>query len=172
MQRVLGFIPASGRGVRMNGELLIKEILPVTVPGKDSPILLFENSLSAMSKAGVDSIVCTINDTKPDLIKYLNIFSQKHQISMAYVYQNMNLDEYGVPYAIYQASNYLYGHTVVMRFPDTIILPEGCIKALLEFHQQKHSALTLGVFKTNHPERLGPVGLSEDGTILEIQDKL
>ncbi len=171
MQRVVGFLPASGRGVRMNGELLIKEILPVKLPGMDSPFLLFENSLFTMKKAGVNSIVCTVNDNKPELIKYLNIYSQKHQMVLAYVYQNMNNDEYGVPYAIYQASSFLYGHTVVMRFPDTIVLPEKVIMDLLEFHRMKQSVLTLGVFSTKHPERLGPVQLSDDGKILRIQDK-
>lgn len=171
MKSTLGFIPASGHGTRMNGELVIKELLPVLIPEKKSPILLFENSLSTMSKAGINNVICTINETKPELMKYMNLFSQKHQMTIAYVHQNMDSDEYGVPYSICQASPFLYNHTVIMRFPDTIVMPENCVKSLLDFHFQKQSILTLGVFKTDHPERLGPVDLSELGEIREIQDK-
>ncbi|WDV48102.1 sugar phosphate nucleotidyltransferase [Clostridiaceae bacterium M8S5] len=171
MKSILGFVPASGRGARMKGELVIKELLPVLIPDKKFPILLFENSLSTMRKAGINNVICTINERKPDLMKYLNLFSKKYQMSIAYVNQNVDSDEYGVPYSIYQASPFLYDHTVIMRFPDTIIMPENCVKSLLDFHYQKRSILTLGVFETDHPERLGPVDLSEIGEILEIQDK-
>lgn len=171
MESVLGFVPASGRGTRMKGELVIKELLPVLIPGLEYPKLLFENSLLSLKKAEINNVVCTINDMKPDLLKYMNLCSGKEHMSIAYTYQNLDSNEYGLPYAISQASPFLYDHTVVMRFPDTIVVPEDCISSLLDFHYQKHSILTLGVFGTNHPERLAPVKLSESGEIIEIQDK-
>ena len=125
MGNVLGFIPAGGHGKRMKGELLIKELLPVYIPERKSPILLFENSMITLKQAEIDNVVCTINETKTDLIKYMNLFSAKHRMDVAYVYQDLGNGEYGLPYAIEKASPYLYHHTVVMRFPDTIIMPEN-----------------------------------------------
>lgn len=171
MGDLLGFIPAAGLGTRMKGELVIKELLPILIDGMEEPELLFENSLKSIKEAGIDNVVCTINELKPDLLKYMNLFSRKHQMSMSYIYQNLDSGEYGLPCAIYEASPFLKSHTIVMRFPDTVLMPVNCVKDLLDFHYQKGSVLTLGVFETEHPERLAPVILSEDGKIKEIQDK-
>lgn len=171
MKKVLGFIPAAGHGKRMMGELLIKELLPIFIPERKAPLLLFENSLITMKQAGINDVVCTINESKTDLMKYMNLFSSKQRMSIAYVHQDVNNGEYGLPYAIEKASPFLYNHTVVMRFPDTIIMPEDCVQTLLEYHYKNNSSLTLGVFDTDHPKRLAPIDISEQGKILEIQDK-
>lgn len=171
MRNIIGFIPAAGHGTRMRGELVIKELLPVLIPGMEVPKLLFENSLISMKKAQINNIVCTTNEMKPDLLKYMNIFSRKNDMSISYIFQNLDSDEYGLPYAISQAKPFLYDHTVVMRFPDTMVIPDNCVGDLLDYHYQKQSVLTLGVFETEHPERLAPVILSETGGIIEIQDK-
>lgn len=171
MENVLGFIPASGLGTRMKGELVIKELLPILIEGLEEPELLFENSLKSIKEAGINNVICTINELKPDLLKYMNLFSRKHQMSMSYIFQNLDSGEYGLPYAIFESSPFLMNHTVVMRFPDTFLMPVDCVKTLLDFHYQKKSVLTLGVFETDHPERLAPVILDETGKVRGIQDK-
>ncbi len=177
MEAIFGFIPAAGVGSRMKGLPLIKELLPVRLSSKDEGegeevACLIENAIGTIIKGGAEGLVCAVNTEKGELIKGINKnFSYNSKIDVAYVYQEINGKEYGVPYAIARAAKFLRGKTVFMRFPDTIVIPEDCFKTLYSFHKEKRSELTLGVFPTKHPERLGPVVIGEDGRIIKIEDK-
>jgi alanine dehydrogenase len=44
----------------MKEELVIKELLPVLIPGVEAPKLLFENFLMSMKKAEINNIICKL----------------------------------------------------------------------------------------------------------------
>ena len=174
MKPVMGYIPAGGRGSRMKPFRLCKELLPIAIPREESTevVLLIENAIQTLVYGGVKDIVFTVNNEKDALIKCTNDYSiGDHKVQSAYIYQNIQNNEYGLPFVIADAAPFLRGHTVFMKFPDTIVYPYDCFKNLYELHLRKASDLTLGIFPTKAPERLGPVVLNPDGMVLKIQDK-
>lgn len=174
MKPIIGYIPAGGRGMRMKPFRLIKELLPVYInDGMESKVfLLIENAIRVLMKGGAKDIICTINQEKEVLMHTISGFqSDDEKARFAFVYQENLAMEYGLPFAIEGASPFLKGHTVFMKFPDTIVYPLDCFKELFEFHQSKHADLTLGVFPTANPERLGPVVIDKDGKVITIEDK-
>lgn len=177
MESIYGFIPAAGIGSRMRGLPIIKELLPIRLSCKDGSgendvVCLIENAIDTLIRGGAEGIVCVVNTEKGELVKGINKnFVYNRKIDVAYIYQEMNGTEYGVPYAIARAATFLRGKTVFMRFPDTIVIPQDCFQTLYSFHKSKNSQLTLGVFPTKHPERLGPVVIDEEGRVVCIEDK-
>ena len=174
MKPIIGYIPAGGRGMRMKPFKLIKELLPVVVKEEDKSkvILLIENAVEVLAKGGVQDIICTVNKDKEVLMHTVSEYmSEDKQVNFAFVFQNNLLKEYGMPFAIAGAAPFLRGHTVFMKFPDTILYPMNCFETLYEFHKEKKADLTLGVFPTHKPQSLGPVLVDEDGKVILIEDK-
>lgn len=174
MKSLIGYIPAGGRGMRMKPFRLLKELLPVFVPNEQGYdiVLLIENAIQTLVYGGANNIVCTVNQEKEALINSINDYHVGSiKANFAFVYQGNSEKEYGLPYAIVESAPFLKGHTVFLKFPDTIVHPHDCFKKLYEFHLKKGSDLTLGVFPTNHAERLGPVIIDNDGRVIKIEDK-
>lgn len=176
LKDMIGLIPAGGTGSRMKGFPIIKEMLPVPnlyAENKDEKtIILVDNALNELYNAEISKVVVVINERKTNLLEHVNNnYGYKNIFDIAYVYQQTNIEEYGLPYAIMRASEFLANHTVIMRFPDTIISSNKYLNELIAFHNSKNSELTLGVFPTENPERLGPVLYDESGKVLKIEDK-
>lgn len=167
----IGFIPAAGFGKRMKPFLLLKELLPVKQA--DGNIgLLFESSFESFMKSGVNNVICTINESKDDLKNYIMRYCQKRSdLNVLFHYQAVSSQRYGIPYSISDTAPFLSGKTVIMRFPDTVLAPDDCIKKILGVHREKEADLTLGIFPTDNPQKLGPVLIGEDNRVLKIQDK-
>ncbi|AEY67245.1 sugar phosphate nucleotidyltransferase [Clostridium sp. BNL1100] len=174
MKPLIGYIPAGGRGMRMKPFRLLKELLPVFVPSErgNDVVLLIENAIQTLVFGGANDIICTVSKEKEAIIQSINdYYVGNTKANFAFVYQNLGNNEYGIPYAINESAPFLRGHTVFMKFPDTIIYPQDSFKQLYEFHTKKGADLTLGVFPTSHAERLGPVVMRDDGRVIRIEDK-
>lgn len=174
MKSIIGYIPAGGKGKRMKPFKLSKELIPVDIPKEDGShvVLLIENAIQTLAYGGIKDIIFTVNNEKDALVKCTNnYYVGKMKINSAYVYQDNKKKEYGLPYAIAGAAPFLKGRTVFMKFPDTIVYPYDCFKELYKFHMRKASDLTLGIFPTDHPERLGPVIVDIEGKVKRIEDK-
>ncbi|QOV19221.1 hypothetical protein INP51_14930 [Blautia liquoris] len=174
MQEVVGFIPAAGVGSRMSGFPIMKEMLPMpaSVSKDEKTSILIDNAIRSMIDNGITTIVFVVNDEKRELINYINreyVYPQK--IQAAFIYQRIDGKHYGVPFAIESAYNFLKGKTVVMRFPDTLLLADVNLEGLLKCHESNNSDLTLGIFQTAYPERLGPVHMDKAGMISKLEDK-
>ncbi len=174
MREVVGFIPAAGVGSRMKGFPIIKEMLPMpaSVSKDEKTSILIDNAIRSMIDNGITTIVFVVNEEKSELINYINreyVYPKK--IQAAFIYQWIDGKHYGVPYAIESAHSFLKGKTVIMRFPDTLLFGDVDLEGLLKFHKLNNSDLTLGVFQTSHPERLGPVHIAKDGMIAKLEDK-
>ncbi len=173
MQEVVGFIPAGGVGSRMKGFPIVKEMLPMpaSVSKDKKTSILIDNAIRSLIENGITTIVFVVNEEKRELINYINseyVYPQK--IQAAYIYQRIDGEHYGVPFAIESAYSFLKGKTVIMRFPDTLLLGDVNLESLLKFHESNNSDMTLGAFQTAHPERLGPVHIAENGIIAKLED--
>ncbi len=174
MKEVIGFIPAAGIGSRMQGFPIFKEMLPMpaSVSKNSKTSILIDNAIQSMIESGITTIVFAVNDEKRELVNYINkeyVYTRK--IQAAFVYQCIDGKHYGVPYAIESVHSFIKGKTTVMRFPDTLLLGNVDLKRLIDFHEKHDSQLTLGVFHTAHPERLGPVRIADNGVISVLEDK-
>lgn len=175
MKSVVGFIPAGGKGMRMKPFKLMKELLPVMIENEKHEkevSLLIENAVHVLHKGGIKNVVCTVNHDKEILVKILSDMGVDYSdMKMAFVYQRDLENEYGLPLAISAAEPFLRGHTVCMKFPDTIVYPLNCFEELYAFHCEKKSDLTLGVFPAIDARSLGPVVINENNKIVRLEDK-
>lgn len=174
MKSIMGFIPAGGQGSRMKPFNLIKELIPVVVKDNntDKTLLLIENAIDVLAKGNVESVVCTINRDKEILMRIMSDYVEGNkELSLSYVVQKNLTIEYGLPFAIAAAASFLRGHTVFMKFPDTIVNPLNCFQELYQLHKEKKSDLTLGVFNTEEAKNLGPVLVDENNKVILIEDK-
>ncbi len=175
MKDIMGFIPAGGKGMRMRPFKLMKELFPVIIQDEkqnSEVTLLIENAVNVLHRGGIKNVICTINNEKDILIKMLSEKDeQASDMNFSFVYQK-NLDtEYGLPFGIAAAEPFLRGHTIFMKFPDTIVYPLYCFKFLYELHCEKKSELTFGVFPTDNSKNLGPVVMNENHKIIQLEDK-
>jgi len=175
MKKIIGYIPAGGHGMRMKPFRLIKELMPVyvTEENRNDVILLIENAIQVLEKGGIKNVVCTVNQEKDILVQTISdcCDDETEKMTFAFVYQNNLNKEYGLPYAIMKSAPFMKGNVVFMKFPDTLVYPRDCFKTLYQFHLEKKADLTLGVFPTENPQRLGPVIMDEHGKVLRIEDK-
>ena len=175
MKNVVGFVPAGGKGMRMKPFKLMKELLPVMIDNENQETevsLLIENAVNVLHKGGIKNVVCTVNHDKEILVKILSDMGADYSdMKMAFVYQRDLDNLYGLPLAIAAAEPFLRGHSVCMKFPDTIIYPLNCFDELYAFHCEKKSDLTLGVFPTNNARNLGPVVIGPDNKVERLEDK-
>lgn len=173
MAQIRGYIPAGGKGSRMKPFRLCKEMLPIIIPNTESDevVLLIENALNTLIEGGAEDFLITVNHNKESLVRCVNDFCISNKMKSAFIYQDLDNKEYGLPYVIADAAKFLRGNTVFMKFPDTVVSPKDCFKKLYEFHKEKKADITLGVFPTKDPERLGPVCIGTNGKVVLIQDK-
>jgi glucose-1-phosphate thymidylyltransferase len=77
-----------------------------------------------------------------------------------------------MPYALDLVPPWLKGYEIVlMGMPDTIFEPRNAFKRLLAAHQAWDADLTLGLFKTESPQKFGMIGLDAHYNVVEHVDK-
>ncbi len=172
MRKVIGILPAGGEARRLQPLRYPKELLPIAFasePGTERvrPIPVAEFSLRAFSRAGIHQCCIVIADWKTELVKYFGDGSD-FDLSIAYVNQTAAR---GLPQAIDLCFSWVEESAVCLCLPDTVFDPHDSVKALIEDFWVQKSDLMLGVFPTLYPERLGPVRLNNDGTVVEVLDK-
>ncbi|MDR0501116.1 MAG: hypothetical protein LBG97_07775 [Coriobacteriales bacterium] len=147
---VIGLIPAGGRASRFGGYPIEKELLPIParlVDNKDKWVMI-DDTLMSFIESKVNRVVIIVNENKIDLVRHVNRrFGFTSELQIEYIFQNVNCEKYGLPYAIEMASYIIEKQTVVLRFPDTLITSKNYLDQLLRFHHCKNSELTLGVFQ-------------------------
>jgi glucose-1-phosphate thymidylyltransferase len=173
MSKVVGIIPAAGIGSRLfpyNGG---KELLPVgsqliSVDGKEEerPKIVSQYVIEAMAEAGVEHIIIVTRPTKHSLMG-LHLDGSQYGVHISYIIQH----PVSMAHSIDLAYDWVKSSTVVMGMPDTIVLPNNCIKQLLEHHREDGAELSLGLFPTDKPHKFGMIKTGTDGGITYHQDK-
>jgi len=172
---VIGIVPAAGKGKRLAPYPLPKEMLPVgyqiiEVNGQSQkrPKVVSQYLIEALAIAGVSRIFIVIGPGKFDIVEYYRN-GEDYGIPIAYIFQP---EAKGMPYALDLVTPWLKGcETVLMGMPDTIFEPRDAFQRLLSAHQAWEADLTLGLFKTNFPQKFGMIGLDQEYNVIEHIDK-
>lgn len=172
--KIVGLIPAAGKGSRLAPFPCPKELFPVgyqdfMVNGQTQkrPKVVSQYLIENIIRAGADRLLIIVGDGKADIQKYYGNGS-RFGIDIAYLYQE---ELSGMPGALNLAAPWIADATVVFGMPDTIIEPEHAFSDLLQYHMKSDAVLTLGLFETNTPSKFGMVATDEDNNIIYTVDK-
>jgi glucose-1-phosphate thymidylyltransferase len=172
---IIGIIPAAGRGRRLAPWPLPKELFPIgyqiiEIDGQlqKRPKVVSQYLIEAMAMVGPSRLFIIIGPGKLDIVEYYR-YGENYGVPIAYIFQS---EAKGMPYALDLAMPWLKGNeTVLMGMPDTIFEPRDAFLRLLSAHQAWGADLTLGLFKTDSPQKFGMVGLDSDYNVIEHVDK-
>lgn len=176
MSKIIGLIPAAGRGKRVAPLPCSKELFPIgffmdtNAKGEIQPAPKAVGSyiLERMAVAGINIVFIVLGEGKWDIPSYFGDGS-RFNTKIAYLFQE-NL--WGMPYALNLIRPWLRDDsTVLFGMPDTIWTPQNAFQQLLDAHHKTLADLTLGLFPTKTPERFGMVEFNNEGQLLYVIDK-
>ncbi len=174
MNKIVGILPAAGRGSRLGAIPCSKEIMPLgfrshitTNNQKWRSITTIETHLQAFKVAGVEQAAVIIGGSKFDIVRYLGN-GDRHGIPIAYFYQEQLR---GMPFALDLPCIWMENKTVLFSMPDTLITPSNIMKELINHHNAQQADVTLGLFPTDAPHKFGMVELDDNGRIIHFIDK-
>lgn len=174
MNKLVGILPAAGRGSRLGAIPCSKEIMPL---GFRSQVLqknkiwhsvtTIEAHLQAFKVAGVNQVSIIIGDSKFDIMRYLGNGNQ-YELPIAYFYQEQLR---GMPFALNLPYAWMEDATVLFSMPDTLITPVNIMADIVKHHNLHQADITLGLFPTDMPHKFGMVELDVNGRITDFIDK-
>lgn len=169
--RLMGLIPAAGRGSRLSPLPMSKELYPVGLTvspeGLSRTKVAAEYILDRMAQAGVREAFIILRPGKWDIPSYFGDGSSQG-MRLAYVTVHV---PYGVPFTINQALPFVGDSTVVFGFPDILFWPENAYEVILRRLQRSSADIVLGLFPTEEPSRVGLVDVDSRGRVLGIHEK-
>jgi len=171
--RLVGLIPAAGRGTRLGRLPFCKELYPlgyraaVDSPTGSKAIVVSQDLLERMALAGVVRAFIVLGPGKAAIMDYFGDGAAVG-IDLAYLMQEVPR---GMPFALDLARPWLHAETVVFGMPDTIVRPKTSFVDLLAAHEAAHAEVTLGVFPTAEPHRFGMVALDAQDRVVASIDK-
>lgn len=173
-QKIIGIIPAAGKGSRLSPFPCPKELFPIgyqdfMVNGgiQKRPKVISQYLVENIIDAGAQKLIFILGEDKYDIMRYYSDGS-RFNVDIAYVFQEKLK---GMPYAINIAKNWVNDEIVLFGMPDTIIEPRNAFHALLSQFNETSADLTLGLFATENPSKFGMVDIEPTGKVLSIIDK-
>lgn len=172
---LVGICPAAGHGKRLGPLPISKELFPIgfhchTVNNETSlyPKPISHYLIESMVKAKARKIFMVISSHKKNLIDFYKNGTQ-FGTQIAYLYQEV---QHGMPFALDLAFNWIDKNTTTLfGMPDTLFEPRNAFSLLLETHLYDGNDVTLGLFKTNQPQKFGMVKLDAKHNVLAFIDK-
>jgi len=173
-KKIVGIIPAAGKGTRLSPFPCPKELFPVgyqdyIVNGlsQKRPKVISQYLIENIVNSGAESLLFILGEDKYDIMRYYSDGS-RFNVNVAYLFQEKL---WGMPYALNLAKNWVNDADVLFGMPDTIIEPQDAFQQLYDFHQASFSDLTLGLFQTDNPSKFGMVDVDAMGNVKFIIDK-
>lgn len=173
-KRIVGLIPAAGKGSRLAPFPAPKELFPVGYQDYDTggkiekrPKVISQYLVENMQRAGMSELFIIIGESKHDILRYYGD-GFRYGTKIAYLYQERLT---GMPGALNLAQPWLKGADVVFGMPDTIIEPRDVFQRLYAFHTSARADLTLGLFPTSNPSKAGMVDYDDDQNVIWTIDK-
>lgn len=168
---LLGIIPAGGTGSRLAPFRYPKELLPVIYEeavdaGSVHPKAVIECAIEALQAAGVPRCAVVVAPWKLDVVRYLGD-GEARGIHIMYLYQE---SARGLPHALDTAYAWTHDTEVVFVMPDTILRPYDFAAQLVSTFRSTSADVTLAIFPTDEPERLGPV-VHAGGLVQAVYEK-
>jgi glucose-1-phosphate thymidylyltransferase len=169
--RVVGLIPAAGRGMRIAPLPMSKELYPVgfgkALDGRPRPRAVCEYLLERMAIAGTNEAFIILRPGKWDIPAYLGDGSA-FGIRTAYLTVHT---AYGVPFTLDQAFQFVGEHLVALGFPDILFWPENAYAPLIQRLRKSSADAVLGLFPTDEPGKVGVVDIDGRGCVRGIYEK-
>jgi glucose-1-phosphate thymidylyltransferase len=172
--RIFGVIPAAGRAKRLSLPFS-KELYPFlyyyktggeTTEYRFRPVISF--LIDRMVISGVQKIFVIINKDKFDVLRFLGN-GNDHKVKISYLIQE---EPRGMPEALGMVYDWSEKDSVfVFGMPDTIFYPEDALRLVLEEHISKNSAVTIGAFPTDKPNKYGMIEFDKDMNLTNVIDK-
>ena len=153
-------ILAAGEGTRLRPLTLTrpKHLIPVG----EKPVI--EYVLEAVKEAGINEVLIVVHYRAEQLKHFLGDGS-KYGLRIEYIYQT---EMKGTADAIKAIETHV-NEDFLLIYGDLLTTPE-VIKTVLEAHEEKKPAVSLGVVQVEHPEHYGIVKL-EGAYIVDILEK-
>lgn len=174
MSKIVGVVPAAGRGTRLQPLPIPKELFPIgyqeyVIHGEAHrrPKVVSQYVVEAMADAGAERLVFILGEGKHQLMEYYGS-GARFGVDCAYVYQEQLS---GMPGALALTQSLTQGALVLFGMPDTIFEPVTAYSTVVAAHHERRADVTLGLFPTAYPQKFGMVDFSADGTIRRIVDK-
>lgn len=174
MTEYVGLIPAAGAAKRVSPLPGSKELFPigfreVEIDGhvEIRPKVVSQYLLDNMFTAGAKQVWVVLGKSKTDIMHYYGDGTEFGGRIAYLIMDNM----WGMPYTLDQAWPWLGGNHVMFGMPDTIFTPANTFQRLASEQQATGADIVLGIFPTDHPEKLCPVLLDDSGRVLDMTDK-
>jgi len=171
---LIGLIPAAGSGTRISPLPGSKELFPIGFQKNRfgdgfqlRPKVISQYLIDSMFQAGVQKIFMVLGRGKTDIMYYFSR-NKDYGNKIAYLLDD---EVCGMPCTMDVAWPWIKRNTVLFGMSDTIFTPTNAFSLLLSQHRSKKADLTLGIFPTDHPEKLCPVKLDQADRVLTMTDK-
>ncbi|WP_047979874.1 sugar phosphate nucleotidyltransferase [Ornithinibacillus contaminans] len=159
----VGLIPSAGKGSRL-GLPFSKEMFPDVHNESYRPIIM--HTIDAMKRSGIEHLIFTINPKKKELIEYLG---NGKQFGMNFSYC-IHPEPRSLPESLHESYHLIKGKRVVFAMPDTVIKPDSFIDDMIYAHEHtKNTAATLGLFKTDTPNKFAMVDFEGEKATYAIE---
>lgn len=159
---IVGLIPCAGKGTRLSLPFP-KEMFPDVYSNEYRPIIMY--TIEAMKRAGIKHIIFTINHRKSQLIHFLG---NGKQFGLNFSFC-IHPEPQSLPESLNEAYHLIRGKKVFFAMPDTIINPRTFIKDIIHTHNNSDNDVTLGLFKTNNPQKFAMVDFVDEKATYAIE---
>ena len=173
-EKVIGVIPAAGKGTRLAPFPGDKELFPLGYEDlrvgdeiQTRPKVVSEYLIESMAQAGVQNIIIILGEGKHKIMSYYGD-GRRFGVDIAYLFQDQLM---GMPFALNMARRWFKDRVVLFGMPDTVIEPSNVFEQLLNSYLNWDADLVLGVFPTDTPSKFGMVELDQDDRVILSVDK-
>lgn len=172
-RRLVGLIPAAGRGTRLAPLPFSKELVPVgfqhASEGADrKPKPVSQYLLERMRLAGAQQVFFITRPGKGDIADY---YGDGSRLGMDFAYLQARLP-WGPPFSLSQAVPFIGDADVVFGFPDILIDPVDSFTPLLARQAETGADVVLGLFDATAREPGDVITLDEaSGRVLGLETK-
>lgn len=164
---VTGLIPAAGRGSRLPGLTMSKELLPVPASDGSGIEPAIASSIRFLLDCGILRHQVIVAPTKHDLCDYLGDGNQLGAQIRIVPVANSN----SVPESLDAARDATAGRTAVLVFPDIMFEPRAEIAALFARWKPGEADALLALVPSQRGDKVDIVSIDEDGRVVDIAPK-
>ena len=173
-EKVIGVIPAAGKGTRLAPFPGDKELFPLGYEdlrvGNDilrRPKVVSQYLIESMAQAGVEKIIIILGEGKHKIMSYYGD-GRRFGVDITYLFQEQLT---GMPFALNMVRRWFKDRVILFGMPDTVIEPSNVFEQLLDSYFNVGTDLVLGVFPTDTPSKFGMVELDQDDRVILSADK-
>jgi dTDP-glucose pyrophosphorylase len=171
VQRVVGLVPAAGRGRRLGPAPCSKEIFPIGFrsdeQGHTRPEVVSNHLFRKFARAGAKAAYVVLRDGKWDIPAY---FRDGGDVGLDLAYLVLE-DSIGAPDTLDRAYPFVADVPVLFGFPDIILGPDDVFVQLLDPLRTTDADLVLALYIGTDPQALDMVDLDSGGRVRAIELK-